>query len=297
MSWDPDKRPNAQQTQRYQYFQNIKLNNSGQNRPNQILPQNNSVSSGRMSIMDVDALESSGLLNRFSLNSKLNNSNEMNDLNSLISVSRLSHNPCDKQIINNEKKNQDHAAKSYLKFQNNLNFSILNDMFSNIGVKSEKPENDNKSNISVSNKSNENSDMGKDAHEKEQLEAKNSKTEKVNDVYINLAKESTEGLFQSKVPNDKSLAKNTGFVYNSKGFFLHEPKPLINAKSISENNLNDSNKIYNMFSKQSNNGSFDDGLLDVLNAPKSKLYDKSGSFEKGQWKESFEDDELASILG
>lgn len=305
MSWDPDKRPNSQQTQRYPYFQNIKLNNSGQNRTNQMLQQNNSVQSGRLSIMEVDALEKNGLLSRFSLNPKFNNSNnEMNDLNSLISVSRLSHNPSEKQFVidnnhTNSTKNADsvnNSAKTVGKLQNGINYNILNDMFSNINMKSD--TNNNKDHNKEKIVRTENNDV-KEQNRKEVNVENLGKIEKINDVYINLAKESNEGIFQAtKVPNDKSLAKNTGFVLNSKGFFLHEPKPLINGKSISENNLNDNNKIYNMFSKQSNNGSFDDGLLDVLSVPKSNMFEKNTSLDKNQkWGESFEEDELASILG
>lgn len=299
MHWDPDKRPNSQQTQRYPYFQNLKWNNSGQNRQNPMQQQISNVQTARLSIMDIDNLENNGMLGRFAMNQKYNpNNNDMNDLNSLLSVSRLSH-PSEKQFIIENPKNNDslnNSEKALLKLQNTLNYSILNDMFSNINMKNDTGNSKlvRQESMDVEQPAREESDV--------EVEEPKAKSEKVNDVYINLAKDAKESSFHSaKSVLDKSLSKNTGFIFNSNGFFLHEPKSksFINQKSISDNTLNENtNKIYNMFSKQHSNGSFDDGLLDIINMPKSKLLEKNSSLDNEQkWGESFEDDELASILG
>jgi hypothetical protein len=239
--------------------------------------------------MDIDNLENNGMLGRFALNPKFNNGNnsDMNDLNSLLSVSRLSH-PSEKQFIIENPKNNDQQEKAYLKLQNSLNFSILNDMFGTVNSGNSKLIRQESMDVAEP--------PTKEAPSKEP-EQPEDKSEKVNDVYINLAKEAKE----APLHPDKSTTKNPNFTFNTNGFFLHEPKSksFISQKSISDNTLNENtNKIYNMFSKQHSNGSFDDGLLDILSMPKSKLLEKNSSLDNEKhWGESFEDDELASILG
>src|SRR5690349_18723310 len=83
LSWDPDKRPNAQQSQRNLYFSNVKNAPSATNRPPPI--HQNSIPSGRLSIMEVEALDNNGLLSRFSVNPKYNSNTDLNELNSMLS--------------------------------------------------------------------------------------------------------------------------------------------------------------------------------------------------------------------
>jgi serine/threonine protein kinase len=268
--WDPDKRPNAQQSQRYPYFMNVKTNASASIRPQPL--QQSALPTGRLSIMEVEALDNSALLSRFSVNPKYASSNDMNDINSMLSVSRS-----DKISDTTASENIKNSAKTYSKFQSN--FNVLNDMFNNINMKTDTNNNDksaadkNAQDILPVISSPKKPEESERAHEKE----------KINDVFINLLKD-------QKDPSEYSST-----TYNSgQSFFLHEPKVSASRSRV----RNDSGLSFKMLSKGARDNSFDEGFFDSLNVKKAT---KASAMSKSEvvkdWDEGMEDDELASILG
>jgi hypothetical protein len=271
LSWDPDKRPNAQQSQRYSYFMNIKNTPSATIRPTQMQPS--ALPSGRLSIMEVEALDTNGLLSRFSVNPKYTSNNDLNEINSLLSVSRLSQNIDKPEQLQNDLKS---SAKAHSKFQSN--FNIINDMFNN--MKTDTNNNDNEANdknqvdklLSAMNSPPKKLDEPEKPQEKE----------KVNDVFINLLKD-------QKDPLDFG-----GSLSNPTSFFLHEPKqPQPNQK----HRRNDSGMSFTMLSKGTSDNSFDEGFFDSLNMGKRGKAPSGKESALKKWDDVPEDDELATILG
>jgi len=270
--WDPDKRPNAQQSLRYPYFMNVKNAPSATNRP--AIQSSAMTNGGRLSLMEVEGMDTTSLMSRFSVNPKFNNANnDLNEINSMLSVSRLSQNndkplviDTNTQSVQNEVRS---SAKAYFKFQSNFNYNVLNDMFNNIKTDTnnndkDPPEKNQRSIVSPPKKLDE--------------PEKPMEREKINDVFINLLKD----------PKDSSNELNfNGSFSNSASFFLHEPK---NAQQ--KQRRNDSGTSFLMLSKGNFDGnSFDEGFFDSLNGKRN---------EKDvvkKWDEGMEDDELASILG
>lgn len=239
------------------------------------------IPSGRLSIMEVEALDTNGLLSRFSVNPKFTSNNDLNELNSLLSVSRLSQNN-DKQIIidpnplmsQNDTKS---SAKAFNKFQSN--FNIINDMFNN--MKTDTNNNDN----GAADKNQQEKQQSKAESPPRKLEEaeKPQEKEKVNDVFINLLRE-------PKDPLDFS-----GTFNSNTSFFLHEPKQPSAAQQPRQRR-NDSGTSFMMLSKGTQDNSFDEGFFDSLNMGK-KLKPPSGKDIVKKWEDGQEDDELASILG
>lgn len=268
--YDPDKRPSAQQSQRYPYFMNVKNGASASIRP-QVLQPNNALTSGRLSIMEMEAMDNNSLLNRFNLNPKFNSNNDLNEINSLLSVSRLSQNNEKSMIIDT---NSD-VKISHMKFQSN--FNILNDMFTNMKADSN---------------NNDKSALDKNVHgelilpaidsppRKPEESERHSEKEKINDVFINLLKDPKE-------PMDYNSTYNS-----STSFFLHEPKA--SAAQQKQRQKIDSGMSFKMLSKVGRDSSFDEGFFDSLNTKKNKV---SASTVVRDWDDGMEDDELASILG
>ena len=282
LCWDPEKRPNAQQSQRYPYFMNVKNGASASVR-SQALHQS-ALQNGRLSIMDVEALDNTALINRFNGNSKFSTNNDMNEINSLINGSKMTFNNNEKGLlidaITNETKN---SGKSYTKFQSN--FNILNDMFNN--MKTDTNNND-KSTIDKNQKHIENDVFPpiQSPPKKPEMTDRLSEKEKINDVFLNLLKD-------QKDPVEYNSTYNS-----STSFYLHEPKPSAQQSSTRVRQKNDSGISFKMLSKGARDNSFDEGFFDSLNigGRKSKASVKDGVVVR-EWDEGMEDDELASILG
>lgn len=273
LSWDPDKRPNAQQSQRNLYFSNVKNAPSATNRPQPMLQS--AIPSGRLSIMEVEALDNNGLLSRFSMNPKYNSNTDLNEINSMLSVSRMSQNN-DKQIIidTNPLRNQNEpqsSAKAYMKFQSN--FNIINDMFNNMKTDTNNNENE------AGDKNTSMRPLSRvESPKKEVIEAeKPQERERVNDVFINLLKD-------NKDPLDLS-----GTFNSNTSFFLHEPKQQKQRRI-------ESGASFSMLSKVTQDNSFDEGFFDSLNVGRRGKAPSGNNVVK-KWDEGAEDDELASILG
>lgn len=244
--------------------------------------QQSALPSGRLSIMEMDAMDNNGMLSRFSMNPKFNSNTDLNEINSLLSVSRLSQNNDKPMIIDpnpllsqNEVKS---SAKGYSKFQSN--FNIINDMFNN---------------MKTDTNNNENGAADKNQHEKHLLlesppkrideaeKPEEREKEKVNDVFINLLKD-------HKDPLDFTGTYNSGT-----SFFLHEPKHPSAAQQHRQRR-NDSGTSFMMLSKNVQDNSFDEGFFDSLNIGK-RAKAPIGKDVVKKWDEGAEDDELASILG
>ena len=291
MLWDPEKRPNAQQSQRYPYFMNIK----------HVTSASMNVPAARNSIMELDAIDNNGMLSRFSMNPKYSSSNnDLNEINSMISVSRLSQNVSEKQFIldNPNIDTVKSSAKTYLKHQNSFNYNILNDMFNNMNTKMD--TNNNTDYTTNKNPEKISSPLKKSEDKGLKIDLKPIEKEKVNDVYINLKKENRN--LDNKINSLETSNILNGSFNNSKSFYLHEPK-LSQAPLIKQPRSKvDSGKSFNILSKQTNtsNKSLDEEFIDSLNYAK-KAKAPSGKYSTietvKKWDDPVEEDELASILG
>lgn len=293
LQFDPEKRPSAQQSQRFPYFMNVKFGASASMRPQLQQQNSNALTSGRLSIMEVEAMDNNSLINRFNLNPKYNNnntsSNDLNEINSLLSVSRLSHNNDNNfkqpnmiidtnsisggDVIKNSGKPT--AAAQAKSFQSN--FNILNDMFVNMKTDT----NNNDKNAALDKNVGElilpALESPREKKHDEPLKNHNAEKEKINDVFINLLKDQKE-------PMDFNSTYNS-----STSFFLHEP-PKASGKNRQKA---DSGMRFKMLSKVGRDSSFDEGFFDSLNK-KSK---PSANTIVRDYDDGMEDDELASILG
>lgn len=268
--WDPDKRPTAQQSLRNSYFMNVKNAPSASSRPPQI--QQSALPSGRLSIMEVEALDTNGLLSRFSMNPKFTSNNDLNEINSLLSVSRLSQNNDKQESFKNEIRS---SAKAHSKFQSN--FNIINDMFNNMKTDSNNNENEESDKNQVEKLLSSIESPKKKTDEPE----KSQEREKVNDVFINLLKD------------QKDPFELNGTFNSTTSFFLHEPKQ---PQAPQKPRRNDSGMSFTMLSKGLHDNSFDEGFFDSLNMGK-RGKPPSGKDVVKKWDDAPEEDELASILG
>lgn len=266
LQFDPDKRPSAQQSQRYPYFMNVKNGASASIRPQ----PNNALTSGRLSIMEIEAMDNNSLLNKFNLNPKYASSNDLNEINSLLSVSRLSQNNDKPMIIDtNSISDVKNSSKTQAKFQSN--FNILNDMFSNM-----------KTDANNNDKNSKGVELILPALESppqklEEPEKLIAEKEKINDVFINLLKD-------QKDPLDFNSTYNS-----STSFYLHEPKA--SAASSKPRPKIESGMSFKMLSKVGRDSSFDEGFFEKKNKPNANTIVRD-------WDDNgMEDDELASILG
>lgn len=234
--------------------------------------------------MEVEALDNNGLLSRFKTIPKNNSSDELNEINSLLSVSRLSQNN-DKQIIIDSNPlvgqiDTKSSAKAYMKFQSN--FNIINDMFNNM-----KTDTNNNDNITDNNKNETILPLTLPlvvSPPKKIVDAvKPHEREKVNDVFINLLRD-------QKDPLDFSGSFNS-----NTSFFLHEPKQPVALQAQKPRRI-DSGTSFMMLSKGNQDNSFDEGFFDSLNLAK-RGKPPSGRDVVKKWDALPEDDELASVLG
>ena len=223
--------------------------------------------------MEVEALDTNGLLSRFSVNPKYTSSNDLTELNSLLSVSRLSQN-IDKQ--ESSQIDTKSSTKAHSKFQSN--FNIINDMFNNMKTDPNNNENETNDKNQVEKLL---SSIDSPLKKLEEMEKPREK-EKVNDVFINLLKD-------PKDPFDLS-----GTYSNPTSFFLHEPKQL---QSVQKPRRNDSGMSFTMLSKGANDNSFDEGFFDSLNLGKRGKPPNGKETVVKKWDDAPEEDELASILG
>lgn len=247
---------------------NVKIGTSASIRPQGF--QQNALQSGRLSIMEVEALDNTTLMNKFNANSKMSNNSDMNEINSMLNASRMSQNNDDPK----------HSGKNFLKFQSN--FSILNDMFNNLKTDT----NNNDKNAADKNHRQAENDMSVHSPLKKLEDADRlSEKEKINDVFINLLKD-------QKDPPEYNTTYNS-----STSFYLHEPKPSAQQQNARARQKNDSGMSFKMLTKGNRDNSFDEGFFDSLNmgGKKSKASAKDGPVK--DWDEGMEDDELASILG
>lgn len=243
--------------------------------------QSSQIPNGRLSIMELETMGNNELLNRLNVNPKYATNSEMNEINSLLSVSRLSQNNNDKSMIidTNEMKN---SAKSFMKFQSN--FNILNDMFNN--MKTDTNNNDKNAmdkNLHQQGENNVLPPLNSPPKKIDEPERPNEQ-EKINDVFINLLKDQKE-------PLDYNAP-----TYNSNNsFYLHDPKP----SAQRQRQRNDSGMSFKMLSKGARDNSFDEGFFDSLNGGKknNKASAKDNIVKNWDNNDGMEDDELASILG
>ncbi|XP_055596368.1 probable serine/threonine-protein kinase DDB_G0268078 isoform X2 [Uranotaenia lowii] len=365
--WDPEKRPTAQQSLKYPYFGAMKQRTSAGVVVNGLnghqLPQigghpgiggvsianglnNNGVPSARISIVDVGQLENGGINNRFSVNpangnsvSVSNNSgsiyksisnSDLNEINSMLSLSRLSQNApgvIEKRASLDNGKLSD-SARSNGKYQSGINYSVLNEMlhsYNLVGLNGGNQVGNHHQgrlnrNNSITKSIGDQSDSGtvndngssvmsysimKPAVVKieekptEIVYGNGMRKEKVNDIFVT---RNTSKLLQQQRPVDSD---DSGYL--NSGFFLHKQNG--NAKGDQGNGggnlfndsfLNDS-KVYNAFSKQpalvtrktDEDIKMSKAKIASLNRGLQSHFSRSWDQTKGS---SFEDD-LEDILG
>lgn len=222
-------------------------------------------------------MDNTALLSRFGVNPKFNTNADLNEINSMLSVSRLSQNNDRPIVIDpnplmnpNDVKG---SAKAYMKFQSN--FNIINDMFNNMKKDTNNNEND-ENDKNQPEKLLPPIDSPQKIDDPEKPEEKGK--EKVNDVFINLLKD-------QKDPLDFS-----GTFNSTTSFFLHEPKP----SAVVPRQRRESGTSFKMLTKDN---SFDEGFFDSLNIAKKAVKPVGGKDIVQKWGEAPEEDELASILG
>ncbi|XP_058057449.1 uncharacterized protein LOC131208656 [Anopheles bellator] len=134
LQWDPEKRPTAQQSMKYSYFSSMKARSSANlstNQQHNHQPNGNSngingsvaaIPNARLSIMDVPS----------NANYKSITTNELNDINSILTLSRvpdLAAQPT--QPLANSQQLHGEGTKGSSKFQSGINYSVLNEMLNN----------------------------------------------------------------------------------------------------------------------------------------------------------------------
>ncbi|XP_065084257.1 probable serine/threonine-protein kinase DDB_G0268078 [Ochlerotatus camptorhynchus] len=288
--WEPDKRPTAQQSLKYPYYASVKQRTSASivSNGNVQLPQiqqnGNGVPSARISIVDAPQVENGGIASRFSVNPNnvsVNNANingsvyksisnsELNEINSMLSLSRLSQNPSvtEKRTSLDYGKLND-SAKSNGKYQSGINYSVLNEMLNNynlglngsLGHGNQHQGRLNRNN-SITKSITDRSDSGVNDNGSSvtsysiikpaivKIEEKPSevyvgrKGEKVNDIYVTRNSGNVgRGGGNRAVDSDDSS-------YFNNGFYLHKQNSTSKNDLFNESFLNES-KVYNAFSKQ-----------------------------------------------
>ncbi|XP_062706989.1 probable serine/threonine-protein kinase DDB_G0268078 [Aedes albopictus] len=288
--WEPEKRPTAQQSLKYPYFASVKqrtsatIANNGNVQLPQIQQNGNGIPSARISIVDAAQVENGGITSRFSVNpNTVNNGNingsiyksisnsDLNDINSMLSLSRLSQNPSvteKRSSLDNGKLND--SAKSNGKFQSGINYSVLNEMLNNynlgmngsLGHGNQHQGRLNRNN-SITKSITDRSDSGvndngssvtsysiikpaivKIEEKPTEVYVGGRKGEKVNDIYVtrNSGNGGRGGAIRAAVDSDDSS-------YFNSGFYLHKQNSNSKSDLFNESFLNDS-KVYNAFSKQ-----------------------------------------------
>lgn len=126
--------------------------------------------------------------------------------------------------------------------------------------------------------------------------------EKINDVYVNRPLYPKDNNIRIK---NLSIFETNEFNNQNNGFYLHEPKVIVNNNNnnIFGNDLNDS-KVYNAFSKQKYNNPVSvigrtqlDNISNHSRSSSVVQQAKKTPVRKWDVSDSFEDDELAAILG
>lgn len=199
--------------------------------------------------------------------------------------------PADR-IYNNGRESKNSDLKN-----NGENVSVVNGMFGNFGLTQ------NGSITETKNNKVKEPDPPPPLHVNGS-ELKNN-FEKINDVYVN------RPLYKDNNVRIKNLSifETNEFNNQSNGFYLHEPKVIINNSNNNNNNifgndLNDS-KVYNAFSKQKYNNPVSvisgrnqlDNLSNHSRSSSVVQQAKKTPVRKWDVSDSFEDDELAAILG
>lgn len=348
LNWDPEKRPTAQQTMKYPYFQGFKQHQQPlQQRTSANVLQNTTnqqQSNGRLSIMDLSSLENNGISTRFSLNPSnyqklLNSNSDLNEINSLISVSRLSNYPAnEKQFILDDLENDvKNSNLSLNKYHNAMNYNVLNGVMSNTITNATNTITNNH-NLNNSIKTNRNG-MFYDNSERDKLNDNSGssivsyslikpqktlndnnnvnvlKKEKINDVLLTRNDshsylDAITNITNNNNNNNSSLNRNK----NDGGFYLHNNNAAFNTikgvgvtqqphhKVHANDTYFNGAKVYNAFSKQpqvyhkkiEENGKNGNIIMSSVVMNKNK---QNGLTRDWNSKESFEDDELANILG
>lgn len=191
------------------------------------------------------------------------------------------------RIYNNGRESKNSELKKSVE-----NLSVINGMFGNFGLTQ---------NGSITETKNNKVKEPDPPPLINESELKNN-FEKINDVYVN------RPLYKDNNVRIKNLSIFETNEYNNQnnGFYLHEPKVIINNNNnnIFGNDLNDS-KVYNAFSKQKYNNPVSvvgrNNQLDNLSnhSRSSSVVQQAKKTPVRKWdvSDSFEDDELAAILG
>lgn len=269
LSWDPEKRPTAQQSQKYPYFQAVKKPSAA---PNRI------ITNGQQIRQDTIQPKENG---------HKNNDFDVESVNSYKSNQQsLIVKPIER-VYNNGRESKNSDLKN-----GGENLSVVNGMFGNFGLT--------QNGSLTETKNNKVKEPDPPPFHVNGSELKNN-FEKINDVYVN------RPLYKDNNVRIKNLSifETNEFNHQNNGFYLHEPKVIINNNNnIFGNDLNDS-KVYNAFSKQKYTNPVSvvgsrnqlDNLSNHSRGSSVVQQAKKTPVRKWDVSDSFEDDELAAILG
>lgn len=309
LMWDPEKRPTAQQSLRLSYFSSVKGRNSAMPTLNGKIPS----ATGSMSESTHFSEGIKFPQHAIQQQPQKPFGNSLNDLNSIISINRIQP-PVPSQpsqLSSKDDENTKHTNGGMYNRHNNNNETLKNGL-SMFDALPPSPQELTGTGIS---------DILGDGIGSERYRQSGKNKEKVHDVFLARHLESAvntkgqdfsldslnDSLMSIKIGNNTSNGhhqQNTsdggGVFSNGGSFFLHGNKQQndnLSEKSNGDSGFNES-KVYNVFSKQNpmpNKRIHPDDSLSKVSALSSRA--KKASVDSWGGKDSFEDDELANILG
>ncbi|XP_037038192.1 serine/threonine-protein kinase dyf-5 isoform X2 [Bradysia coprophila] len=283
LQWDPERRPTAQQSLKYPYFQIVKRISST---THHITPVTQVASQQNQSII------SNGT------NGYGSNGHAM-----------IENGEDDSYGLRNEKYNltNNGDARHSGQSKKELNLELINGMLGKLALSQQQQQN-NLSNVlngTAKSAARTSEELSESFLRSNKLPDNGYLNEKINDIYVNrnvgqLYSNGTKPNKQKSIASTTTFDGGNAYANTYKGFYLHNP-----SNNNNEKLLNDS-KIYNAFSKQKNvvpileNKQKVDGHNEYLmgNIPSASLIRaKQMPMENWNTTDTFEDDEFASLLG
>lgn len=336
--WDPDKRPSAQQSLKYQFFQQV---NKGRTSAMPMVGLTNGRSSS--SLQNQEGLQQSNTTPQMlsGLPQKIYGTS-LNDLNSIISSSRmlqqppipappaaLPSEPSMEQTFSSfnrfSKRNEETLQNGLSMFEtiqsltensstdddqqkqlNDFNSTVNDILGESVGI-NERYRSGHHQNVNSSN--NKNREKISDVFLTRHLDSTSNYNNRTKDYSIDSLNESIKSMKLSNTNVGSGVNSNLGTFSNGGSFFLHgtgnnnnkqhkQFQDNLSEKSNGDSGFNEA-KVYNVFSRQNvvpgKKVHPDDSLGRV-----SALAARAKKTPIDKWnggKDSFEDDELASILG
>lgn len=310
LRWDAERRPTAQQALKYPYFQIVKRLSSTQrlithNQPHHVpahihhQPSTTVViQNGRMSNMSYGSIDNTIVINQKPINnqnSELMNSENSNTRINMAETVETKFGTENRNALNNSGRNM-----------KDISVSVLNGMFNNLTLNQNGYNNYLNSSVKRTKDVDSDDLFGDLKSVNDTSRTDVSVKEKINDIYVNRNIGPLYGNV-SVLSQPKTILMydglDNGYSTNYKGFYLHNPVA-VHSNSV-EKLMNDT-KVYNAFSKQrivapaivDHNQSKPEIVMNFSsNFSSATKPTKQTPTKKWLNNDSFEDDELANILG